>query len=276
LVQWLNEIEDAHRYVIYEADPKWTRWSGRCIEQADHLISVGDARVASPPGDTESHAAAAQKTRDARWSLVLLHEPEAARPTGTVHWLQQRDVESVYHVRRDNPSDTKRLARILAGRALGLVLGGGGARGFAHLGVLRALEGLGIPIDMVGGSSIGAPMAACPARGVTASQALAEAEQSFASILDYTLPIASLLAGRRITASIERSLGTWDSGALTALLLLSTNITHAGPHPSPRKPGPRGAGQARSPECCRPSPKAAISSWMAGFSTTCRSTSCAS
>jgi predicted acylesterase/phospholipase RssA/CRP-like cAMP-binding protein len=229
LVQWLNEIEDAHRYVIYEADPKWTRWSQRCIEQSDHLISIGDARAAAAPGDSESHAAAAQKTRRARWSLVLLHEPETARPTGTAHWLGQRDVESVYHVRRDHPADLQRLARILAGRAVGLVLGGGGARGFAHLGVLRALEELGVPIDMVGGSSIGAPMAACPARLVTASQALTEAEQAFDSILDYTLPVASLLAGRRITASIERFLGAWDIEDLwVPYFCLSTSLTRVG------------------------------------------------
>jgi predicted acylesterase/phospholipase RssA/CRP-like cAMP-binding protein len=228
LLQCLNEIEDANRYVIYEADPKWTRWSQRCIEQADHLISVGDARFASPPGDTESHAAAAQKIRRARWSLVLLHEPQVPRPTGTADWLQSRAVESVYHLRRDHPADLQRLARILAGRAVGLVLGGGGARGFAHLGVLRALEDLGVPIDLVGGASIGAPMATCPARGLSAGQALAEAEQSFASILDYTLPVASLLAGRRITASIERSLGDWNIEDLwLPYFCLSTNLSKA-------------------------------------------------
>src|SRR5262245_34482242 len=228
LLQALNEIEDANRYVIYEADPKWTRWSQRCIEQADHLISVGDARFASAPGETESHAATAQRVRRARWSLVLLHEPQTARPTGTAQWLQPRAVESVYHLRRDHQGDLGRLARLLAGRAVGLVLGGGGARGFAHLGVLRALEDLGIPVDMVGGASIGAPMASGPARGLTAAQALAEAEQSFASILDYTLPVASLLAGRRITAAIERSLGDWDIEDLwLPYFCLSTNLTRA-------------------------------------------------
>jgi predicted acylesterase/phospholipase RssA len=95
--------------------------------------------------------------------------------------------------------------------------------------VVRALEDLGIPVDLVGGASIGAPMAACPARGLTAKQSLAEAEQAFASILDYTLPVASLLAGRRITASIERSLGDWDIEDLwLPYFCLSTNLSRAG------------------------------------------------
>ncbi|SCU98638.1 LADA_0H14422g1_1 [Lachancea dasiensis] len=53
-------------------------------------------------------------------------------------------------------NDFLRLARVLSGKAIGLVLGGGGARGISHLGVLRAIEEHGIPIDMIGGTSIGA------------------------------------------------------------------------------------------------------------------------
>lgn len=52
-------------------------------------------------------------------------------------------------------SDFSRLARILTNTAVGLVLGGGGARGMSHLGVIQALEENGIPIDMIGGTSIG-------------------------------------------------------------------------------------------------------------------------
>lgn len=47
------------------------------------------------------------------------------------------------------------MARILTGNAIGLVLGGGGARGAAHVGVIRAIREQGIPIDIVGGTSIG-------------------------------------------------------------------------------------------------------------------------
>jgi len=53
-------------------------------------------------------------------------------------------------------SDFARLARRLCGKSIGLVLGGGGARGISHLGALQALQERSIPIDMVGGTSIGA------------------------------------------------------------------------------------------------------------------------
>lgn len=52
-------------------------------------------------------------------------------------------------------NDFIRLARLLSGQAIGLVLGGGGARGISHLGILQALEEQGIPIDIIGGTSIG-------------------------------------------------------------------------------------------------------------------------
>lgn len=58
------------------------------------------------------------------------------------------------------------LSRWMAGKAVGLVLSGGGSRGLAHLGVLRALEDLGIPVDVVGGTSQGAFMAGLYAQGL--------------------------------------------------------------------------------------------------------------
>ena len=73
--------------------------------------------------------------------------------------------QSVHHVtlHTDNPyldlasprSDIRRLARYFTNTAIGLVLSGGGARGHAHVGVLHALEELGIPVDYIGGTSMG-------------------------------------------------------------------------------------------------------------------------
>jgi len=63
-------------------------------------------------------------------------------------------------MKRGNPRDVARLARLVSGKAIALVLGGGGARGLAHLGVMKALLRRGIPIDAVGGTSQGAFMGA--------------------------------------------------------------------------------------------------------------------
>ena len=60
----------------------------------------------------------------------------------------------------DESGDFERAARLLTGRAVGLVLGGGFARGLAHIGVLRALREHGISVDVLGGSSMGAMIGA--------------------------------------------------------------------------------------------------------------------
>ena len=66
--------------------------------------------------------------------------------------------------------DHHRVARTICQRRVGLALGGGGARGFAHIGVLRALAEANMPIDVVTGTSVGAAVAAGVAAGRTPSQ----------------------------------------------------------------------------------------------------------
>lgn len=135
-------------------------------------------------------------------------------------------MELVYHVRRDHSGDMERLARYVGDQAVGLVCGGGGARGGAHLGVLKAMEELGIPVDMIGGSSMGSPIAAPTAMGDNAEGALKKVSHYFDSLLDYTLPVSSLLAGRRISSSIERGAGGWDIEDLwLPYFCISTNLT---------------------------------------------------
>jgi NTE family protein len=53
---------------------------------------------------------------------------------------------------------------------IGLVLGGGGARGAAHIGVLRELERLRIPIDAIAGTSMGAIVGGLYAAGMTPAE----------------------------------------------------------------------------------------------------------
>ncbi|MGB9344790.1 MAG: patatin-like phospholipase family protein, partial [Ilumatobacteraceae bacterium] len=107
-----------------------------------------------------------------------------------------------------------------------LVLSGGGARGFAHLGVLRALREQGIPVDEVAGCSMGTVVAAAIALGLDGDELMERAEQQFHRLLDYTLPIVSLVKGARITRNIDETFGTWDIEDLwLPFYCVSTNLT---------------------------------------------------
>jgi predicted acylesterase/phospholipase RssA/CRP-like cAMP-binding protein len=229
LTQWLYEQEERHRHVVLAADSTWTRWSERCARSTDRLVTVADAAAPPAPGELEMRLTSALLAgRDPHRSLVLVHPPATERPRGTASWLDVRNVDDVFHVRRDDGRDLDRLARSLGGRAVTLVLGGGGARGFAHLGVFRALAELGVPIDRVGGASIGSTMAIPIALGFDPESALKAVREGFASVLDYTLPLASLLAGRRIARAIERyTTGLAIEDFWLPYFCVSTNLTTA-------------------------------------------------
>jgi predicted acylesterase/phospholipase RssA/CRP-like cAMP-binding protein len=225
--RWLHEREENYRYVIYLADADWSTWTERCLRQSDRILFV--ATAAGDPDSSEIEERLKQRwsrLRAPSQSLLLIHPPDQDRPRSTERWLQHRNLESIYHIRQDHLGDLERLARILGDRAVGLVLGGGGARGLAHLGVIRAMEELGIPIDMIGGSSVGAPVAVPTAQGHKAAEAARIIAHHFRAPLDYTLPVASLLTGRKISRSIEEGAGDWSIEDLwIPYLCVSTNLT---------------------------------------------------
>jgi len=126
--------------------------------------------------------------------LVLVHTSRHA-PAGTAARAEQYD--EVHHVRAGARADFARIARHLTGTAIGLVLGGGGARAMAHIGAYRALLEAGIPIDRVGGSSIGGVIAAEIAGGMPADDMQEVNRREFGSArLDrrFTFPLVSLLS----------------------------------------------------------------------------------
>jgi NTE family protein len=110
------------------------------------------------------------------------------------------------HVRPTLDRDMARLARLQSRRAVGLVLAGGGARGCAHLGIYRALHEQGIEVDCVGGTSIGAVMAALVASDGTPDAVTDLARRSFRvnPTGDFNLvPLLSLIAGKRLKRIVQ-------------------------------------------------------------------------
>jgi predicted acylesterase/phospholipase RssA len=110
----------------------------------------------------------------------------------------------------DLPAATRRLARRLTGRSLGLVLSGGGARAFAHLGVLEVLAEEGIVIDRFGGCSMGAFVAGMAALGWTPERMTATCRDELARrapFNDYTIPRHALIRARRAASMLRRIFG---------------------------------------------------------------------
>ncbi|XP_039244720.1 patatin-like phospholipase domain-containing protein 7 [Pipra filicauda] len=159
LTSWLGQQEDIHRIVLYQADSSLTPWTQRCIRQADCILIVGLGDQEPTVGELErmleNTAVRAQK------QLILLHKEDGPLPSRTVEWLNMRSwcsahlhlhcprrvfskrslpkliemYERVFQKPPDRHSDFSRLARVLTGNAIALVLGGGGAS--SHLRVCR-------------------------------------------------------------------------------------------------------------------------------------------
>jgi predicted acylesterase/phospholipase RssA len=227
LCEWLAGQELAHRFVLYQSDPGLSPWTERSIRQADHVIVVGDATADPGPGEIETEILAQSRYTAGR-TLALVHPP-AGMPAGTRRWLEQRNVTRHVHLRLDREADFDRLARLITGNAVALTLGGGFARGLAHLGVFRALEELGIPVDVVGGSSMGAMVGAQWALGWNPEDMAKRTAEGFAASLDdMTLPFLSFKRGGKHSRLIRGFFGgTQIEDLWCPYFCVSTNLNRS-------------------------------------------------
>jgi predicted acylesterase/phospholipase RssA/CRP-like cAMP-binding protein len=227
---WLDDQEAAHRVLVYEADPTPSAWTRLCLRRADRILLVGRANADPTPGPIEQELLDLQdRPVPTRTELVLLHDG-GQRVDGTGRWLARRRLDGHHHVDPGSRQDVERLARLLTGRGTGLVLGGGGARGFVHIGVIRALREHGIPIDLIGGTSIGAAIAAQYALGWDDQMMLDLNRRGWINarpMWDYTVPIVALLSGGRVAKVMEMMFEDARIEDLrTGYFCVSSDLTH--------------------------------------------------
>jgi NTE family protein len=156
---WFHRLERANDFVVYVTDVRPSNWSKLCLRQADLLLLLArlDAEARPWPALTASQ----DNSEPAQSTEVILLQQGTATNCGP--WLDRQPCRRHHLVR--SLADVARVARLVTGRGVGVVLSGAGARGFAHIGVLRALQEAGIAVDAVGGTSIGAIIGAGWAAG---------------------------------------------------------------------------------------------------------------
>ena len=144
--------------------------------------------------------------------LVFLHQI-LKHNKGTKHWLDALKPDQHFHIRVSEATDKARLRRYLLDQSLGLVLGGGGARGFAHIGIVKAFDSAGLKFDWYGGTSIGAVMAAWLGQGLAPDEIVPAIRKFFVDINplgDYTLPLVSLSRSARLDRLLKEGMGLGD------------------------------------------------------------------
>jgi NTE family protein len=197
LARSLDRLEEDHDIVLVSATGGDDAWARACLEQADRILLVISHPAPSPPLSLPT----------GRCDVVLLTSAADPALAALLERLAPRSTHRIHAETRDQ--DLARLARRLAGRSVGLVLSGGGARAFAHLGVIEVLEESGVVIDRVGGSSMGAFIGALLARGLDAAAIDAHCYEEWVwhnPLIDYGIPRHALFRGRRMRAMMERTL----------------------------------------------------------------------
>jgi len=206
LKHWLHLQETQNRFLVYVCEADDNTWTRFAMRQSDLVIFIADSQQDPTLSDWESRLRTGKGIATGKQALVLLQPPSESGISGTAQWLKDRQPDYHFHVREDKPDDTERVARIISGNAIGLVLSGGAARGFAHLGVYKALLELDITIDWVGGASIGSIFGSPIASDWNYEKAYQVAKHSFVKVKpfsDYTLPLAGLIRGGRMERELQ-------------------------------------------------------------------------
>lgn len=239
LTSFLGTMEEVHRLVLYQCDSTVTPWTRRCLRQADAVLVVARADSKPHVGDLEKALEHTVLGRSLK-VLILLHPERTNRPTRTAEWLNLRTwLTTHFHLKapdhffghkqrrarkklepqqksmnqNDQYADFARLARFLTGTSIALVLGGGGARGISQIGILKVLLQAGIPIDIVGGTSIGSFSAALWAKYRDIGRVYHSMEKMcdgmsniWNKIFDLTYPITSLFSANVFGGQISQVL----------------------------------------------------------------------
>lgn len=132
-------------------------------------------------------------------------------------------------------NDFMRLARILSNEAVGLVLGGGGSRGISHVGVVTALEKHGIPVDFIGGTSIGSFVGGLYAKDNNIVSIYGMSKKfskrigsPWRFIFDLTYPVTAYITGYEFNRGIWKVFGYSEiEDFWIKYFCNSTNITHS-------------------------------------------------
>ena len=207
LTAWLEEQEAEGYFLLFVCDPTETNWTRWCLDQTDRIIV---ATMAEDTAEIEriGQIFAGRQVAGTKvmMDLILIQNQNTKLPRGSNVWMKLKCLRRHHQVRQGNATDFQRAARRISDRAVGLVLGGGGARGLAHIGVLQALEEAGVPVDVIGGTSMGSAMAAAYARGWEPQKILEFASKTFTdtnAVRDLDFPMISILAGRKLNRQLQ-------------------------------------------------------------------------
>ncbi|MQA64658.1 MAG: cyclic nucleotide-binding domain-containing protein [Alphaproteobacteria bacterium] len=234
--EWLDHVERDSDLVLYVATARLGDWTRLCLRQADRVLLLADP--AQPPAAGPNFDGPTGHSRVRPVEAVFLQPENATLPLPVSAWLDTLDVSVHWHVRRGDGAQMERLARLLTGRSVSLILSGGGARGFAHIGAIKALREYGMPLDIVGGTSMGAIIGAGLAMDWSDDEILERMHACFVEtnpLSDLTFPAIALVKGHKVSRLLHAHFGDVEIQDLwRSYFCMTANLTSANVKPHRR------------------------------------------
>jgi NTE family protein len=231
--EWYSEVERTHDFVLYVAEVADTGWRQWVSRQADRLFRVGRGDR-TPPQVTPNAYFAAPLQAQQLVDLILLQPPDTRFPAGSEAWVEAASPARLFHLRRDDPDDIQRMARVLTGQSVGVVLSGGGARAYAHVGAIRALRERKVPIDFLCGVSMGGIVGAGVAMGWDDAELHHRIKAAFVDsspLDDIAFPILAMTRGAKVSERLREHFGEAEIADLwRPYFCLSANLTKGAYH----------------------------------------------
>ncbi len=225
--EWFSNVAHGHDFVFYVAEAGEAHWRMLIGRQVDRLFRVarGDSK---PPQAAAPRGATAPETQTLV-DLILMQSANCAEPRGSAAWSVALAPARLFHVREGDDADIRRLARVVTGQAVGLVLSGGAARAFAHIGAIRVLQERKAPIDFIGGVSMGAVIGLGVAMGWPVEELEWRIRKAFVDtspLADIAFPLVALSQGRRVRERLAEHFGDRQICDLwLPFFCVSTNLT---------------------------------------------------
>jgi len=225
--EWFSNVERGHDFVLYVAEADETAWKHIVGRQVDRLFRVGRGDR-PPPSQAPTYASGPLQERRLV-DLILLQSARAERPQGSEAWVAATQAARLFHLRENGLADMQRLARVMTGQSVGLVLSGGGARAYAHVGAVQALRERGVPIDFVGGASMGAIVAAGIAMGWDDGEMETRIRRAFVDtspLDDIAFPLIAMTRGEKVDQRLAEHFAEVEISDLwLPFFCVSSNLT---------------------------------------------------
>jgi NTE family protein len=160
------------------------------VRQADRVVAVA----------TRADAVASSRDLEKLHGCDLAFQCPPGVEPDLAAWLDGLESRTVHLLRDGSADGVARMARRLAGKSIGVVLSGGGARGLAHIGVLEELQRAGVVVDRIGSVSMGAAVGSLFAEGRSADEVAEIIDAAYVHdtpLRGRTIPIVALSRGLR-------------------------------------------------------------------------------